>query len=108
MKIFPSELPSQKLKSELEKKMQFNIDEMLDNFDSPPSIIDVSGESGEEFLVEPADVQALDERFRVRAPTTDAMSAFLGAPLRLISPLLQYPTKLKRSSTLLARRLKDN
>ena len=66
-------------KSEIKKKLQSNIDEMFDNCNSSPSIIDVSSESAKEFMVEPGDVQALDERFRVGGPTTGAMSAFVGA-----------------------------
>ena len=66
--------------------MQFNIYEMFDNFDSPPSKFDVSSESGEEFMVEPGDVQVLDERFRVGGPSTDAMSAFVGAAAATLFP----------------------
>ena len=91
MKNVPSETPCQEFKTEVEKKMQFNLDEMLDNFDSPPSIIDVSSESREEFMVEPGDVQALDERFRVGGPTTDAMSAFVGAAAGTLFPSSSVP-----------------
>ena len=71
--------------------MQFTIDEMFDNFDSPPSIIDISSESGEEFVVEPGDFQALDERFRVGGPSADAMSAFVGAAAATLFPSSAVP-----------------
>ena len=71
--------------------MQFDTDEMLDSFNSPPSIIDVSSESGEEFTVEPGDVQALDERFRVGGSTTDVMSAFVGAAAATLVPSSAVP-----------------
>ena len=91
MENFSSETLCQSLKSEMKKEMQFNIDEMLDNFNSSPSIIDVSSESGEEFMAEPRDVQALDERFRVGGPTTDAMSAFVGAAAATLFPSSSVP-----------------
>ena len=64
---------------------------MFDNFDSPPSIIDVSSESGEEFMVEPGNVQALNERFRVEGPSTDAMSVFVGAAAATLFPSSAVP-----------------
>ena len=64
---------------------------MFDNFDSPPTIIDVSSESGEEFVVEPGDVQSLDERFRVEGPSADAMSAFVGAAAATLFPSSAVP-----------------
>ena len=71
--------------------MQFNIDETFDNLDSPPSIIDISSESGEEFVVEPGDIQALDERFRVGGPSADAMSAFVRAAAATLFPSSAVP-----------------
>ena len=72
--------------------MQFNIDEMFDNhLRSSPSTIDDSNESGEEFVVEPGNVQALDERFRVGGPSTDAMSAFVGAAAANFIPSHSLP-----------------
>ena len=65
--------------------MQFNIDQILDNFISP-SVIDVSSDSGEEFTVEPGNVQALDERFCVVGSNSDAMSAFVGAAVATLFP----------------------
>ena len=78
-------------------KMQFNIDEMFDNFDSPPSIIDVSSEYGEEFMVEPGDVQALGERFRIGGPSADAMSAFVGAAAASLFPSSAVPYRNKET-----------
>ena len=66
--------------------MQTNIDEI-----SSPSVIDVSSESGEEFMVEPGNVQALDERFRVGGPSSDAMSAFVGAAAATLFPSFSIP-----------------
>ena len=59
--------------------MQFDINEKFGNLGSSISIIDVSGESEEEFTAEPGNVQARDERFRVGGTSTDAMPAFVGA-----------------------------
>ena len=60
---------------------QFDIDEIFDYL--RPSVIDVSSESGEEFIVEAGNVQELDEMFRVGGPSTEAMSAFAGAAATL-------------------------
>ena len=66
---------------------------MFDYFRSYPSVIDVSSKSGEEFTVEPGNVQELGERFRIGRPSLDAMSAFVGAAAATLfpphSPLLQ-------------------
>ena len=71
--------------------MQFNIDEILDNFNSSPSVIDVSSESGEKFTVEPGNFQALDERFRVVRHDSDVMSAFVGAAAATLFPSSSAP-----------------
>ena len=71
--------------------MQFNIDEMLSNIDSLPSIIDVSSESGEKFTVEPGVVQAPDESFRVGGPSADAISTFVGAAAATLFPSASLP-----------------
>ena len=44
-----------------------------------PSIIDVSSDSGEEFIVQPSSLPNIEERFRVGGPRSDMMTAFLGA-----------------------------
>ena len=44
-----------------------------------PGIIDVSGDSGEEFVVQPNNSPDVKERFRVGGPRSDMMTAFVGA-----------------------------
>ena len=44
-----------------------------------PSIIDVSSDSGEEFIVQPSSLPIIEERFRVGGPRSDMMTAFVGA-----------------------------
>ena len=44
-----------------------------------PGIIDVSSDSGEEFVVQPNDLPELEERFRAGGPRSDLMMAFIGA-----------------------------
>ena len=70
---------------------------MLDYIRSSISIIDVSNESAEEFTVEAGVMQTINERFRVRAPRTDVMSAFMGASATTLFPsttLPQQPTEV--------------
>ena len=43
-----------------------------------PSIIDVSSDSGEEFVVQPSSLPVIEERFRVGGPRSD-MTAFVSA-----------------------------
>ena len=88
--------------------MQFNIDEILDNFNSSPSVIDVSSESREEFIVEPGNIEALDKRFRVVSPNSDAMSAFVGAVAATLFPSSSVLTSRKKSLTPLGHKLKDS
>ena len=66
--------------------LQFNLeDSPLMSIESP-GIIDVSSDSGEEFLVQPGDLPVLQERFRVGGPRTDAMTAFMGAASATLFP----------------------
>ena len=58
----------------------------MDSFGSSPSVIDISSESGEEFTVEPGNVNAIEERFRVGAPGSNAMTAFAGAAAMTLFP----------------------
>ena len=44
-----------------------------------PEIIDVSSDSGEEFVVHPNDLSDIEERFRVGGPRSDMLTAFVGA-----------------------------
>ena len=66
--------------------LQFTLeDSPLMSIESP-GIIDVSSDSGEEFLVQPGDLPVLQERFRVGGPRTDAMTAFMGAASATLFP----------------------
>ena len=67
-------------------RLQFRLDVLMGTLASPPSIIDISSESGEEFTVEPGDVSAIEERCRVGAPGSSAMSAFVGAAATTLFP----------------------
>ena len=67
-------------------RLQFGPDNLMDTFRSSLSIKDISSESGEEFNVEPGDVSAIEERFRVGAPGSSAMSAFVGAAATTLFP----------------------
>ena len=87
--------------------MEFDLDEMFRNIRSSPSIIDVSSESCEEFMVEPGDTQTLDERFPVRGPNTDAMSAFMNAAAATLFPI-SFLTNPKTSSSRISLRSRDN
>ena len=49
-------------------------------------VIDVSGDSGEEFLVQRGDIPNLEEKFRVGGPGTDIMSAVMGAASATLFP----------------------
>ena len=68
------------------ERLQFRLDDLMGTFGSSPSMIDISSESGDEFFVEPGDVSAIEERFRVGAPRSSAMSAFVGAAATTLFP----------------------
>ena len=44
-----------------------------------PGIVDISSDSGEEFVVHPDDLSEIEERFRVGGPRSDMLKAFVGA-----------------------------
>ena len=44
-----------------------------------PGIVDISSDSGEEFVVHPNDLSDVEERFRVGGPISDMLTAFVGA-----------------------------
>ena len=67
-------------------RLQFRLDDLMDTFGSSPSVIDISSESGEEFTVEPGNVNVIEERFRVGAPGSNAMTAFAGAAAMTLFP----------------------
>ena len=66
--------------------LQFNLEE--DSLYSPisPDVIDISSNSGDEFLVEPGNVPQLEERFRVNQTTHDVMTTFMGAATAKLFP----------------------
>ena len=51
-----------------------------------PDTIDISSNSGDEFLVEPGNVPQLEERFRVNRTTHDLMTTFMGAATAMLFP----------------------
>ena len=59
--------------------LQFTLeDSPLMSIESP-SIIDVSSDSGEEFVVQPSSLPDIEERFRVGGPKSEMMTASVGA-----------------------------
>ena len=66
--------------------LQFNLKDSALMAIESPGIIDVSSDSGEEFLVQRGDIPNLEERFRVGGPGTDVMSAFMGAASATLFP----------------------
>ena len=67
---------------------QFNITKDLDYSPISPDVIDISSESGEEFVVEPGKIAKINERFRIKTMGSDIMAAFVGsATAALFSPL---------------------
>ena len=59
--------------------LQFNLEDSPLLSIQSPSIIDVSSDSGEEFIVQPSSLPIIEERFRVGGPRSDMMTAFVGA-----------------------------
>ena len=66
---------------------QFNITEELQYSPISPDVIDISSESGEEFIVEPGNIAQIDERFRVNTMGSNIMSAFVGSAAAVLIPL---------------------
>ena len=60
-------------------KLQFTLEESPLMSIQSPSIIDVSSDSGEEFVVQPSNLPDIEKRFRVVGPRSDMMTAFVGA-----------------------------
>ena len=87
----------------------FDVGEMSDYSRSSPSVTDVSGDSEEEFRVDPGNVHELGERFRIRGPNSDVMSAFVGAavatPFPYQSPRLQLQNATDVSGSQIEREL---
>ena len=81
---------------------QFNITEDLGYSPISPDVIDISSESGEEFIGEPSNIAQIDERFRINTIGSNIMAAFVGSvtavlfphstdkgPLTLLAPVLK-------------------
>ena len=56
-----------------------------------PDVIDISSNSGDEFLIEPGNVTQLEERFRINQTTQDAMTTFMGAATAMLFPSSNDP-----------------
>ena len=59
--------------------LQFNLEDSPPMSIQSPSIIDVSSDSGEEFIVQQSNPPDIEERFRIGGPRSDMMTAFVGA-----------------------------
>ena len=70
--------------------LQFNLEEELELPALSPGIIDVSSDSGDEFVVHLGDVSELEDRFRPGGPRADIMTAFVGA---VAASLFPAPTR---------------
>ena len=68
------------------ENLQFNLEEELALPSLFPVIIDVSSDSGDEFVVHPGDVSELEDRFRPGGPRSDVMTAFMGAATASLFP----------------------
>ena len=71
--------------------LQFVLEE--DSLYSPisPDVIDISSNTGDEFLVEHGIVTQLEERFRINQTTQDAMTTFMGAATAMLFPSSNDP-----------------
>ena len=72
--------------------LQFNIEEELMLPSLSPAVIDVSNDSGDEFIVHPGDLSETEDRFRPGGPRSDVMTAFMGAATASL-----FPTPTERS-----------
>ena len=70
--------------------LQFNLDEDLGYSPISPDVIDISSESGEEFIVEPGNIAQLDEKFRVNTMGSNIMTAFVGSATASLFPPSNY------------------
>ena len=73
--------------------LQFNIEEELMLPSLSPAVIDVSSDSGDEFIVQPGDLPEIEDRFRPGGPRSDVMTAFMGAATASL-----FPTPTRRSA----------
>ena len=74
------------------ENLQFNPEEELVLLFLSPAIIDVSGDSGDEFIFHPGDVLELEDRFWPGDPQSDVMTAFMGAATASL-----FPTSTRKS-----------
>ena len=65
---------------------QFNITEDLGYSPISPDVIDISNESGEEFVVEPGNTAQINERFRINTMGSNIMVAFVGSATAALFP----------------------
>ena len=65
---------------------QSNITEDLGYSPISPDVIDISSESGEEFIVEPGNIAQIDERFRINTMGSNIMAAFVGSATTVLFP----------------------
>ena len=66
--------------------LQFTIDEDLSYSPISPDVIDITSESGEEFIVELGDTTQLDERFRINPMGSNIKAAFVGSATAALFP----------------------
>ena len=66
--------------------LQFDLEEELMLPSLSPAIIDVSSDSGDEFIVHPGDLSEIEDRFRPGGPRSDVMTAFMGAATASVFP----------------------
>ena len=59
--------------------LQFNLEEELLPPSLSPAVIDVSSDSGDEFIVHPGDLSEIEDRFRPGGPRSDVLTAIMGA-----------------------------
>ena len=65
---------------------QSNITEDLGYSPISPDVIDISSESGEEFVVELGNIAQLNERFRINTMGSNIMAAFVGSTTAALFP----------------------
>ena len=64
-----------------------NITEDLCYSPNSPDVIDISSESGEEFVVESGKIAQINERFRINTMGSNIMVAFVGSATAALFPL---------------------
>ena len=65
---------------------QFNITKDLGYSPISPDVIDISSESGEEFVMEPGKIAQINERFRIKTMGSDIMACFVGSATAALFP----------------------